>query len=124
MDVQLYNEAYFIHKQSLEQLVQKNPLVRAHAYVNANNILHGCAYYVAKQDAVNLIVCVNNIEIKQITAHEYYSLYTKANLPRDRYIGFRYLLPDYISIGDEIDLYVKDTLQKINYQPLKVSGLI
>jgi hypothetical protein len=122
LDVQLYNEAYFVHKQSLEQLEQKKQQVRAYAYVNVSNVLHGCAYFVEKQDAVTLIVYVNNKEIKQITANEYFSLYTKANFPRDRYIGFRLLLSDDITMNDEIDLYVKDTGQKINYKPLNVTS--
>jgi hypothetical protein len=120
LDVALYTEARFLFNQRLQQLKEKKPWVYACVNVNGNNVVHGCAYFADKDDAVTLIVHLNNKEFKQKKAQEFYKEYTKANFPRQRYIGFRFDLPKYVSDKDSIDVYVEETGQKINYQPLKI----
>jgi hypothetical protein len=120
LDVKLYKEACFIFKQRLEQLKANQSWVYACVKINSNDVVHGCAYFADKDDTVILIFHVNNKEIKQTKAQEFYKEYTKANFPRQRYIGFRFDLPKHVSHKDSIDVYVEETGQKINYQPLTI----
>jgi hypothetical protein len=120
LDVKLYEEACFIHKQRLQQLKAKMPIVSAYADVNANNVVHGCAYYTDSADMVVLSVYINDKEVKQIEAKEFYRLHSYANFPRERYVGFRFPLSKDITANDSIDLFVQKTGQKINYQTLKI----
>jgi hypothetical protein len=119
LDVKLYDEACFIHRQRLEQKQAGKPWVYAYANINVNNVLHGCAYFADNENAVELSIHKNGQEIKQIKAEGFYGAHAKANFPRERYIAYHFPLAKDVTATDVFDVYVKETGQKINYRPLK-----
>lgn len=120
-DVNLYNEACFIHQQRLNFLNADKPWVYAYASIDKHNVITGCAYYAEGDNPVVLALFINDVEIKQFTAQDFFRGYPKANFPRDRYIAFNLSLTELLEplAGDDsFDIYVQSTGQKINYNPL------
>ena len=120
-DVNLYNEACFIHHQRLNFLKVDKPWVYACATVDKHNAIIGCAYYADSDKPVELALFRNDVEIKQCEANDFFRDYAKANFPRDRYIAFHFSLlelPEPLEDDDRFDIYVKSTRQKINFKPL------
>lgn len=120
-DVNLYNEACFIHHQRLTFLNSDKPWVNAYATVDKHNVITGCAYHADGDVPVVLSLFRNDVEIKQFTAQGFFRGYPKANFPRDRYIAFHFSLTELtepLKDDDSFDIYVQSTGQKINYKPL------
>jgi hypothetical protein len=120
-DVNLYNEACFIHHQRLNFLKAGKPWVYACATIDKHNVITGCAYYADSDNPVELTLFRNNVEIKQCQAQDFFNDYAKANFPRDRYIAFHFSLTELIkplASDDSFDIYVKATGQQINYKSL------
>jgi len=120
-DIALYNEAMFLHESRMQLADQNMPWTYGVVSIDKKGGITGCAYQYENDQAIDLNVKVNNETLACITAQEFYPLYTKANFPRDRYIGFEFELPDYLTSEDVIDIYVKSTGQKLNFKPLIVS---
>lgn len=120
-DIEMYNEAHFLHTQRVELQKENKPWTYGVAAINARNILHGCAFQHISNEPVSLVVKLNNVAINNVVAKTYYGAFAKAVFPRERYIGFQLSLPKNISSDDIIDVYVEDTGQKLNFKPLKVN---
>lgn len=121
LDVQSYKQAVEIHQQRKELLVQGKEWSHIHAYVNANGVLHGCAYFSASEEPVNLIVKINGEEKATVVAQEFCGLFPKFNFPRQRYVGFSLPLAKFRDSGiGELQLMVTTTGQTYDVEPPKL----
>lgn len=118
LDIEMYEEAEFLHMQRVA--INEQSWTYGYANINQHNLLHGCAFRYQNDKSVLLIVKLNKKPLKTIEAKNFYGAFAKANFPRDRYIGFNFSLPTHIKSDDDIDIYVQETGQKLNYKPLKV----
>lgn len=120
-DIALYAEAEFIHQQRVKMHDENKPWTYSHATIGDNNALHGCAFQLAGDQAVKLVVKINGDVRQVISAKHFYGGYVRANFPRNRFVGFNFQLPKRLTRADEIDLYVEGTGQKLNAVPLRVA---
>ena len=114
-DITMYKEALFLHTQRIDLEENNKAWTYGCVGINANNVLHGCAFQYKSDDAISLVIFINKKPFKTVTANNFYTGYPKANFPRERYIGFHVPLPKYVSKDDEIDVYVEETGQKLNF---------
>ncbi len=119
-DLAMYEEALFLHEQRVKLLAEKKLWTYSTAKINKNNVLAGCAYRSKSDEVVELHIELNGEKFREIRACHYFDSYPKVNFPRARYIGFNIPLPKNLTTKDEVDIYVKDTGQKINFKPLRV----
>ncbi len=121
-DIVMYKEALFLHEQRKSLYEGDKPWTYCAVHINANKkVLHGCAYRLDDKTPTRVIVKINNQRHDVLTAKYFYSHYTKANFPRERYIAFNVRLPENLTSNDEINLYAEDTGQKLNFKPLKIN---
>ncbi len=118
-DVDMYAQAKFLHLQRFKLFQENKPWTYGFATVNAKNLITGCAYRHDNNNAITLIVMLNNKHFKKVIAIDYYTEYCKVNFPRARYIGFSVSLPKTVKDGDIVDVFVEETGQKLNFTPLK-----
>lgn len=121
-DVAMYEEAKFLHAQRLGLNDRNKAWVYSTASINTDNVLHGCAYYSSKGEAVSVVVKINGEAFKTIVAKHFYGAYVRANFPRKRYVALHLVLPKSLTTTDDVDLYVEGTGQKLNFEPLRVSN--
>ncbi len=119
-DIDMYAQAELLHLQRFKLFQENKPWTYGFATVNSKNLITGCAYQHDNNNAITLIVKLNNKYFKKIIALDYYTEYFKVNFPRARYIGFSVSLPKTVKDDDIIDVYVEETGQKLNFTPLKV----
>lgn len=118
-DLAMYAEALFLHEQRMELKESNKGWTYGCMAINPNNLLHGCAFQYEQVDPVSLIIHINKQPFKTIVAKSFYNAYSKANFPRERYIGIHFPLPKDVSKNDEVDVYVEETGQKLNFIALK-----
>jgi hypothetical protein len=111
-DVILLNQVKTLFKERLTFQKNKEPWVHGWGNITQNNIIEGCAYYEKNDEAVQLMLLINNKITNEFIANEFTGLFSKAKLPRDRYVGFHVNLNDYNHVK-EIQLKVKETGQII-----------
>lgn len=111
-DICLYQQALELHNQRMALFEQDKPWTHLYAHVNPNGVLHGCAYFSASEEPVNLIVKINGEEKAAVVAQEFCGLFPKFNFPRQRYVGFSLPLAKFRDSGiDELQLMVTTTGQ-------------
>ena len=118
-DITMYKEALFLHTQRIDLAENNKVWTYGSVGINSNNVLHGCAFQYKSEDPISLVIFINHEPFKTITATNFYTGYPKANFPRGRYIGFHVPLPKYVSKDDEVDVYVEETGQKLNFKTLR-----
>ncbi len=121
LDIAMYNEAKFLHLQRVKLSQENKTWTYGCAAVNQQMVVHGCAFQHKNEQAVSLVVHINDQPFKTIVAKGFYAALVKVNFPRDRYIRFSVPLPKDISSEDVIDVYVEETRQKLNFKPLKIN---
>lgn len=121
-DIALYEEASYFHQSRVKLSQEDKVWTYGSASINQHKVIHGCAYQQASDEAVSLVVKINDVEFKVVVADEFYGPLVKVNFPRDRYVGFFVPLPKDITAEDNVDIYVKTTGQKLNFKPLRISG--
>ncbi|CAE6905343.1 sulfotransferase family 2 domain-containing protein [Vibrio sp. B1FLJ16] len=111
-DVRLYRQALELHQQRMALFEQGKPWAHLYATINPNDVLHGCAYFASGEEPVTLVVKVNGVEKAMLTAQDFFGLFPKFNLPRQRYVGFSLPLSqlDEESIS-ELEIMVRNTGQ-------------
>lgn len=119
-DIELYHEALFLHQARMQFFEKNKTWTYGCVTINGRGVLQGCAFQYNNDTAINLNITINNEIVSFVVAHEFYTFYAKANFPRERYIGFNFILPKNLTFGDEIDVYVQETEQKLNFKPLRI----
>ncbi len=117
-DIVLHNQAKAIFTQRLTY--QKNKQNWAHSwfYINPQNLLVGYVYYEQGDEAVQLDLFINDELIQKITANQYTGLLPRANLPRERYVGFNVNLNNF-KHASKIELKVQSTGQSVYDKSIK-----
>ena len=118
-DIAMYQEALFLHEQRMDLDANNKVWTYGCVDINRHNLLHGCAFQYKSDDAISLVININDKPFKTIVANGFYAAYSKANFPRERYIGIHFPLPKDVSKDDEVDVYVEETGQKLNFIALK-----
>jgi hypothetical protein len=111
-DIILHNQAKVLFAQQVTYQKNKQVWVHGCGHINPNNLLVGCAYYGQSDEAVQLELFINNELVNQAMANEFTTLYSKATLPRSRYVGFHLNLNHFENVK-QIQLKVKKTGQSI-----------
>jgi hypothetical protein len=117
-DILLHNQVKAIFRQRVEY--QKNQKNWTHSwfYINPQNLLVGYVYYEKCDDAVQLDLFINDELVQKITANQYTGLLPKANLPRERYVGFNVNMNNF-KHAIKIELKVQSTGQSVYEKSLK-----
>ncbi len=112
-DVQLYQKALSLHQERMLMLEQGKEWTHVFTQVNANNALHGCAYFANNDEAVNFEVWINGKKEQSLSATGFFGAFPKFCFPRERYVGFHLPLGKWVSSGiDILELVVEKTGQR------------
>lgn len=117
-DCDLYDEAVWLHRLRKEFAESSKQWTHAYVKVTQQNVLLGAAYRKGCDLPVKLQVMANNEVVKEVEANEYMPEFPKANLPRNRYIRFHLPLNKLVDNSANLDVFIADTNQKINFKPL------
>ena len=119
-DITCVEEAHFLHKQRVALTQQNKQWVYSHFSINANNVLVGCAYYSHSSEAVEFELFCHGELIETFVAKSFYRDFIKVNFPRERYIGVHIPLTKLAKKGDKLEVFAKETGQKLTYKSLVV----
>ncbi|MBD1389812.1 hypothetical protein IC617_10270 [Neiella sp. HB171785] len=123
-DVAFYTEARWLHQQRLAFAKSDKPWTYGATRIiqagREKGTIVGCCFSSTSEQAVSVDIYKDGKHEATLIANEFYQEYPKANFPRHRYIGFRFKSPTADFAESQYDVYVSDTKQKLNFEPLVV----
>lgn len=122
-DINCVKEAHFLHEQRIELIKKNKEWVYSYFAINSSNVLVGCAYYSHSSNPVDFDVFCNGELVTSGSAKIFFNGFTKVNFPRERYIGIHLPLSKIFKSGDVIDIFAKETGQKLTFKPLKIKNI-
>jgi hypothetical protein len=122
-DVILLNEVNALFTQRIAYQKANKNWVHSWFYINPQNLLVGYVYYEQGDEAVQLDLFINDELVQKITANQYTGLLPKANLPRERYVGFNINLNNF-KHATKVELTVKSTGQSVYDKSFKEGNVV
>ena len=118
-DLHLYESACFLLEKRREAAKNSREWIYADIRINQDSaVIAGCAYYQNSEQAVGLEIYKNGAPYRSLISNSYYPHYCRANLPRDRYVGFNVRLKSDTTPGDKFDVFDALTGRKLHRESL------